>query len=57
MERINYNELYHNFHQRIMKYDPECKEYSKQFPNKIRFIKGLKVFTVVFICVTYTFIY
>lgn len=42
----NYNELYHNFHQRITRADPECKEYSKQFPNKILdSLLGFLVFT------------
>ena len=42
----NYNELYHNFHQRIKNSEKPCIEYTQQFPNKLLdSILGFLVFT------------
>jgi autophagy-related protein 9 len=42
----NYNELYHNFHERLKNSEKPCIEYTQQFPNKLLdSILGFFVFT------------
>lgn len=42
----NYNELYHNFHERLKNSEKPCIEYTRQFPNKLLdSVLGFLVFT------------
>ena len=42
----NYNELYHNFHERLKNSEKPCIGYTRQFPNKLLdSVLGFLVFT------------